>query len=435
MSAVKPTDILFRTGGVTLLRYGRPFIGYRRDGSEPESFTFTRADSTTCSTIVDADLTIRNAAAGKLRCSWYDTDSDGVADVCGLLLESSRANLCLQSEDFATTWSDIGTPTLSAGALTCGVLSLALLGDDSGAAAEGKRQTFAGGSMTGDAVKAFSVFVSKGSSAAAGGSVIQFTDTSAVADRLYATVTWSGTVPSVLMATGTLLRTVRLASNIYRLEFQTSAVTAANAHRIDLYPATTAAQTGNLYVGGVMLENGAYPSSYIRTTTVAVTRSADALSFPVGFPPEALTLYAKVVRPAYADASGTVSANALSIFTLGGTTSPTETWLAMFTASARTIDVKLQGGVNAIATQNLPAGATISLAAQLTAPPADTTRLDVGSGYGSYSSANVGSTAWTSNLIYVGGSSVGDELNGLLLDLIILRGSFTLAEAAATPTP
>lgn len=47
------------------------------------------------------------------------------------------------------------------------------------------------------------------------------------------------------------------------------------------------------YVGN---ETGAFPSSPMATTTVAVTRAADALSFPYNAVPQAMTVYAKFVE-------------------------------------------------------------------------------------------------------------------------------------------
>lgn len=196
----------------------------------------------------------------------------------GLLVEEGRTNLCQRSEDFSTVWANVGTPTLSAGSTTAGILSLSLLGDDSGAALEGKTQTV---TFTGDAVKAVSVFVKKGTATS---SVVRLRDTTAGADRLLAAVTWSGAVPVVTMTTGTDMTGTpeQLGSTgIYRLLFATTSVTAANTNSLQVYPATDAAlataATGNIEIGGVQAEDGVMPTSYIQTPgSATVARAADS---------------------------------------------------------------------------------------------------------------------------------------------------------------
>ena len=435
MSAVKHTDILFRTGGVTTLRYGRPFIGYRRDGSEPSSYTFTRADSTTCATYVDADGNVRTAASGKLRLSYVDTALAGTWDACGLLLESSRVNLCLQSQNFGTTWVAAGTPTRSAAAATCGIVDLDLIGDDDAAGQEYYSQNI---TFTADAVKAVSLFVKKGTSAAAGGSEIVLNDTTASSVKLDAVITWSGSVPSVAIQSskGTLLRTVRLAGDVYRLEFQTLSVTAANTNNLAVYPVSVTNQTGNLYAGGVQCENGSFSTSYIKTTTATVTRAADQLSFPRGFGLSDMTVYAKIARPPWADASGSLAAlDDLYLFQVA--TGPPTFNLPSLNA-ARTVSCYGSGAT--AATASLPAGSTISLCGQVTSLSSGAqSRLDVGSGFGSYTSAGSAYTSWgsTETDVYVGrrGATAYSQINGLVIDVIVARGLFTLAEMAACPTP
>jgi hypothetical protein len=74
--------------------------------------------------------------------SWamIDADADGNRDELGLLLDRATVNLCLQSENFGTTWTDLGTPTRVAAFDSLGVLVFDLLGDDSGAVVESKQQ-------------------------------------------------------------------------------------------------------------------------------------------------------------------------------------------------------------------------------------------------------------------------------------------------------
>lgn len=237
--------------------------------------TFTRATSAWTNL---SDGTIGLVASGSPRSYYSPTGT-----YLGYLAEGARTNLCQRGEDFATVWTDVGTPTLSAGTTTLGALSLSTVGDDSAAALEGKIQTI---TFTGDAVKAISVYVKQGTSTS---SVIRVRDTTAPADRLLAVITWSGSVPVVTMTTGTDLTGTPQqhgSSGVYRLSFATTSVTAANTNSLQLYPATDAALavtgTGTIEWGGVQAEDATFASSLIRTPgSATVTRNADVLSYPL----------------------------------------------------------------------------------------------------------------------------------------------------------
>jgi hypothetical protein len=206
-----------------------------------------------------------------------------------LLLEGSRANVCLQSENFGTTWSAVGTPTRSAAAYTAGGVSMDLLGDDSAAVLKYYQIS---PTLTGDGVKGFSFFFKQGTSAS---TAFRLRDTVTAANRVLGVVTWAGSVPTVTITTGTALLT-QTCFGMYRALIASTSATAANAHVLEFFPAADAGLgvggTGDVYLGGVMLENAAFPSSYIPTTTAAVTRAADALSFPFSPVPQAMTVYA-----------------------------------------------------------------------------------------------------------------------------------------------
>lgn len=235
--------------------------------------TFTRA--TSAWTIL-SDGTWGLVASGSPR-SYYSPSGTYL----GYLAEGARTNLVVQSQDFNTTWSAVGTPTFSADTTTLGALNLDTIGDDSAAALEGYTQAI---TFTGDAVKAISLFVKQGTSIS---SVIRVRDTTAAADRLLVAITWSSGTPVVTVTTGTDLTGTPVAygnSGVYRISLATTSVTAANTNQIEVYPATDAALAvtgvGTIQAGGVQAENATFASSYIPTTTAAVTRNADSLSYP-----------------------------------------------------------------------------------------------------------------------------------------------------------
>lgn len=253
--------------------------------------TFTR---TSVGTSIGSDGRLSPATHSQPRFHWVDLDGDGVRESVALLLEDARTNLCLQSENFGTTWAAIGTPTRVAAAdTTCGV-TLDLIGDDSAAAIEGYSQVIA---FTGNGVKAISVFVRQGSSTS---SVISLVDTTP-STKLFATLTWAAGLPVVTLVTGQAYHGYELcADGKVRLLFTSLAVTAANTNVLSVEPATDAvgsvANVGTLYAGGVQAEDGPFPSSYLKTTAGTLPRSADGLSFPFNALPQALTMYAKIVE-------------------------------------------------------------------------------------------------------------------------------------------
>lgn len=269
--------------------------------------TFTRTGTT--ATYHDKEGVVQATAANEERRNhWIEGERT-------TLLEEARDNECVESEDLSTTWANIGTPTLGTPHTAAGI-SIDLLGDNDGAAAEGKSQTVA---FTGDAVKAISVYWKAGPDPTPGGDEVILHDTSAVADRLHATITQTGGVPSVAMTTGTFLGGDEdpLADGVYRLLFATTAVTAANTNSLRLYAGrlATVGDTGDVYFGGIQAEDALAPSSYIATTTVAVTRNDDTLFAPFTPVPQEMTVYAKFVE------GGTKDILNAGVLHVGGTSS------------------------------------------------------------------------------------------------------------------
>ncbi len=217
----------------------------------------------------------------------YDSPS-GLWTPRGLLMERAIENLVTGSENFTGTgWSAVGTPTRTAAAHTASGVTLDLIGDDDAGSVEYYRQTVA---FTADGVKAIAIHLKEGTSPAADGSQIALAGAST---RLNSRITWVSGVPSVAMLTGTHLGTDPMAGGVYRILFATTAVTAADTNILQVIPVATSGQTGNVYAGGVQAVNATIPSSYIKTTSAAVTRSADVGSFVWSAAPRAMTVYVK----------------------------------------------------------------------------------------------------------------------------------------------
>ena len=350
--------------------------------------------------------------------AYRDGNFESIGGERAALIEPAGKNLALQSEDFGTTWTTAGTPTRTAAAHTAAGVTLDLLGDDDGAAVEEYQQVV---TFTGNAVKAISVYVKEGTDPPAAGSIVALRDTSAAADRLSATYTWVAAVPSVVAATGSYLGSQALKDGVYRLFFATTAVTAGNTNRIDVRPAGTSAETGNVYVGGVQAEDAPAPTSYIKTTTATVARAVEALSFTSSVPatPAALTALAD-----YYDQGGGDAGAAAYVFWLGdaGVTDPS---LALRQRAADGFE-ELEHDNNVDAPVNIPAAAAatygqrVEAACQLLATGAVQLHEALGGGsftdHGASSAPAAGlGSAWAGTVITIGAAGDGSAWNPIAL--------------------
>jgi hypothetical protein len=358
--------------------------------------------------------------------SWYNTAEAQWEPT--LQFDNAATNLCLQSENFGTTWAAIGTPTRTASAKSIGTLSLDLIGDDAAGTLEGYSQVV---TYTGNAVKGVSLYLAAGTST---GGVVRLRDTTAGANRLLATITWASGVPTVTMTTGTNISTTALASGVYRCSFQTTSVTAANTNQLEVYPATTSAlvttNTGTVYAGGVQTENATYCHSYIKTTTATVSSVADVCSATVSFVPQDFTAYVRLSRPPWASLSGTFSGN--NNFLFRGPLGSTGAFALDFLSTSRVLEVLLEGNSSSVSqTAAVPATEFVDVCAQFVdVATAGKVRIDAGGGFGSYSGTlSSPITAWASDTMYVGSNPSGTAVADTgVRRLIIASGARTLSQ-------
>ncbi len=182
-----------------------------------------------------------------------------------------------ESLDFSSGWTPSGSPTRTGAALSAGGCILDLLADTSGAVTQYYLRNLA---FTGNGQKVIAVEYSKGTINAASGSQFKLRDQTAATDRLVVNVSWSGTVPTVSVPTGSLLLTESLGGGVYRSTFLTTAVTAANTNELDVAPALTNTDQGNLYVGIV--------NAWDAATIQLVYDSGFTAVFPVIYPANTL---------------------------------------------------------------------------------------------------------------------------------------------------
>jgi hypothetical protein len=253
--------------------------------------SFTRAST---ATYFDATGTMQTAAAGVARFDHAPTlvasaSAPYVYTPLGLLIEEGRTNVLLNSSNTATGWGGTGSPTITAASSGAPDGTATLnhwIRTTTGACYTAQQVTKAASSLA----YAASIYAAAG----ANGRYLAFSiqgqypnNTSVVFDLLLGTV---GTVTNGGSGfTGTA--TITPVGKLYRctLASPTSDTATAilfyysfNSNGINQIAGTDSASNSDGYVWGAQLEQAAFVTSYIPTTSAAVTRAADVATMPVG---------------------------------------------------------------------------------------------------------------------------------------------------------
>ena len=189
-----------------------------------------------------------------------------------LLMEPQRTNICLQSEQISTTpWSNNGgTTTLDAIASPSGIVNADKFNEDASTG-----QHYIGQQITGLALTTYtmSVYAKK-----AERDIIYIRCFNSTFGVVYCSVNFNLTTG---VATGAGAAIQSVGNGWYRCSISfTTNVDPVIQVRLNMtldgnYPGVV----GNgMYIWGAQLEAGAYPTSYIPTTTASVTRNADSAS-------------------------------------------------------------------------------------------------------------------------------------------------------------
>lgn len=236
--------------------------------------TFTRAGAT-ATTVGATGLVLKGIAANVAR-SFYDPTT---LAYLGYLPEGARTNICLQSEDLGTTWTNVNsTEATNVAIAPDGTTTADRLIPDAAATDGAMLQT--GLTLTAGSAYTFSVFAKT--------SVLDsvqlrlgdngFTNSASVTFN-----TTTGAVESAAAAAGTWTAASATAkqyqSGYWRFTLTATATTNAG-DRCTLVCPDTGDGTNGILLWGMDVELGAFASTYIPTTVASVTRNADVLSYP-----------------------------------------------------------------------------------------------------------------------------------------------------------
>jgi hypothetical protein len=240
--------------------------------------TFTRAST---ATRVNASGLIETVASGVPR-----LDYSGGASCPKILLEPQRSNVVLQSQDISTSWTNTNTATLTANIATApdGTTTADGIQDTTGGTFKRVRQTF---SVSANGTHTASAFVKKETTQTNfGGISLTFTGASAryvygIIDPINGTITVSS--DSIIASSSTKVEdygTYWRFSLTATDDQSNTTIEIAYYGTISTNGTSSGVAAGSVRtVWGFQLEIGAsYSSSYIPTTTAAVTRVADAAS-------------------------------------------------------------------------------------------------------------------------------------------------------------
>jgi len=244
-----------------------------RKGPTP---VFTRAST---ATFVGSDGLIQSAAINQAR---FDHDPVTLASR-GLLIEESRTNLILQSGEFSSTWAKAqSTVTADATNSPSGSLTADKIIPDTSNTGHNVYQARIGsiGSVTGS-------FFAK--AAGYNFASLQISD-SGVSRYVIVVNLTTGAITQTQSSgspTGISTSVIPYADGWYRISLTMNATvtgifmlvsaipTSTVSYSAFLDPVFTGDGTSGIFAWGAQLEEGAFPTSYIPTTTASVVRSAD----------------------------------------------------------------------------------------------------------------------------------------------------------------
>jgi hypothetical protein len=255
-------------------------LDFMAPGTLDPRITFTRAST---ATYTDASGTIQTAATNAPR--WdYDPVTHALR---GLLIEEARTNLLTRSIPLGGSWANLSaTTTGAAGTAPDGTNTLVQLAEDT---SSGFHMTYSPVTISASSTNLFSVYAK-----ASQVRYLQLTVDDAGSNGVFTTFDLqAGAIsgaPTTFGAAVAGAASIQLVGNgIYRCSMTANVGAATGARTLlalsnlgnpPLFPQYVGNSTNGLFIWGAQVEQGAFPTSYISTTTAAVTRAQDIARVP-----------------------------------------------------------------------------------------------------------------------------------------------------------
>ena len=235
--------------------------------------TFTRASS---GTYVGSDGLIKTAATNEARFDHNPTTGESL----GLLVEEQRTNLTLRSQEFDNaSWSKTRcSVTPNATTAPDGTLTADKLVEDTSVSVSHTIRESAAYNFISGTTYTYSVYAKAGERSRLKFQTSTSPSTTWPADAIFDLV--NGVVVSNIYGTASIYAA---GNGWYRCIITAAAVSTVSTTVATFLAATSGSSytgdgTSGFYLWGAQLEAGAFPTSYISTTTATVTRSADVAS-------------------------------------------------------------------------------------------------------------------------------------------------------------
>lgn len=239
--------------------------------------TFARS---TAATRLGPTGLIETVAGGLVRREW---DVNG--NLLGWLIEEQRTNLLTYSSQFDNVaWTKCGAIIIANAIIAPdGTTTMCKLVED---ASLGPHCIIQSGSLSSTAKSSLSFFARAAERASGAARIVDASTGLDFVEVSFNLLNGTAVASTYGGGSGATAKITQITKDIYKISLSGVPSGTSNSIRVDFYLSNgesltyTGDGTSGLYIWGAQLEAGAFPTSYIPTTSVAVTRSADVWTIP-----------------------------------------------------------------------------------------------------------------------------------------------------------